>query len=114
MNGSILYVDDACFSNSIEKFIEDVGEYIVVRVFSGNEAIDLIENNLKYNLALIDLSLPDVDGCYLIKYSKKINPKIPVLSISGYDFMPNGSNFHIRKPIRPSKLLKIIEDYINK
>jgi len=113
MKGSILIVEDECFGESFKKIFEEEN-YFVILYKNGLEAIDQIENGLIYELAIIDLSLPLIDGEEVIKTSKEINPNIPVLSFSGYSHKPKNSDRHITKPIFTEDLIKIIDDYFSK
>ena len=74
---------------------------------NGKKAIDDIEFGLKYDVALIDLSLPGVDGLEVMNISKKVNPDIPIISISGYSrFKPKLADVAF---LRGGSLEKLIE-----
>ena len=51
---------------------------------NGKEAIKLFERN-NYNLVILDLGLPDIDGITLLSEIKKINPDVKVIVYTGYD-----------------------------
>ncbi|MDP3026951.1 MAG: response regulator [Nanoarchaeota archaeon] len=113
MKGSILLVEDEDYSASLKRAIERK-DYFVILYRDGQEAIDEIKNGLKYNLAIIDLSIPKIDGEEVINLCKQINPNIPVFSFSGYSYKPKSSDMHIGKPIILEDLIEIIDSYFPK
>lgn len=109
MKHSILLVDDDS-GEDLQRYLE-LNKYFVIYYKDGRKAFDDIVNGLKYQLAIIDLSLPEVSGDEIILTSKIYNPKIPVISISGYNYEPMGSDKHIIKPFRTDNLTDIINSY---
>lgn len=107
---NILVVDD-------EKEIADVVElylksddYKVYKFYTGQEALDSIET-VKYDLAILDVMLPDIDGFTILK---KIRDKytFPVLMLTakvGYMDRINGltigADDYIAKPFNPLELI---------
>jgi DNA-binding NtrC family response regulator len=79
----ILIVDDA------ELLREGLREWLIADGFdveaasTGKEAIDKV-NSSKFDIAILDLKLPDIDGLQLYEYIKKIDPKIAGIMITGY------------------------------
>ena len=70
-----------------------------------------IYEGLKYDIAFVDLSLPKVDGDVIAHLSKELNPKVPVVTMSGYGYVPKCSNMHLTKPITPEILEKIVNEF---
>lgn len=85
---SILFVDDE-LTTSISELLEYSG-FLVISCESGREALQEIESGLRYDLALVDLALPDIDGWDVIRASKRRNPRVPVLVRSAYDVIGHG------------------------
>lgn len=71
-----------------------------------------IYDGLKYDIAFVDLSLPEVDGDAIAHLSKQLNPQIPVVTMSGYDYAPKCSDRHLTKPITPEILEKIVDEFL--
>jgi len=116
----ILVVDD---DESIRKvlatILEDEG-YVVDTANNGREAIK--KSKVKfYNLALIDIRLPDMEGTELLTKIRDTKPKMRKVIITGYPSMQNaieainkGADAYILKPLEMEKVLKIIKQQLKK
>ena len=72
----VLYVEnDPVVGYTIAKVLEARG-YDTNLVPHGQEAINQIEGGLEYDVALVELLLPDVGGEDVVRASKRINPDI--------------------------------------
>ena len=91
--------------------------YDVDKAETGNEAMEKI-NHRNYDLALIDLKLPDIEGTeLLLKIPKKAN-KMAKIIVTGFSNVEsgcraaeNGADEYLVKPVKPEELLKVISDY---
>ncbi len=116
----ILVVDD---DESIRKvlatILEDEG-YVVDTAENGKEAIE--KSNTKfYNLALIDIKLPDTEGTKLLTAMKETTPKMVKLIVTGYPSLQNaidavnkGADAYILKPFNVEDVLRMIKGYLRK
>ena len=77
----ILMVDDhAIVREGLSRIINDTTEInIAAEASTGEEAVDKI-NNQKFDLVLLDISMPGMNGLQTLKEIKKINDNIPVLT----------------------------------
>lgn len=108
---SILIVDDdiailRCFS----KIFERKG-YTVAVAQRGAEAIEKISHS-RYDVALVDLVLPDMEGTELFPLIKKSSPKTVRIMLTGKTWLQNcivGADAFVGKPVNPEKLLSIID-----
>jgi DNA-binding response OmpR family regulator len=105
----ILLVDDYFGVGEALKGYLEIKNHYVILYKDGESAIDEIEDELRYDLAIIDLELPKISGEEVMKVSKKINPKIPVICISAYSRCPNGFNAYLTKPFLMESLDRTIE-----
>lgn len=71
-----------------------------------------IKEGLKYDVALIDVSL---DGCGLydegmeiMEISKRINPNVSIISFSGWSFKPRFADYVIDKSISSITRLELL------
>ncbi|MBN2141983.1 response regulator [Candidatus Woesearchaeota archaeon] len=81
---TILWVDDSIYMISFIKELEkDTGHHIV-HYRDGAEAAEEMKGGLQYQLAVIDRSLPRLDGEEVMKLSKKLHPDVPVVCNSAY------------------------------
>ncbi len=72
-NPCILIVDDnETLCDGLRDFLEDEG-YAVDTANSGKDAIDLLQNN-RYDIALVDIKLPDISGTELVTDLAGISP----------------------------------------
>lgn len=76
---NILVVEDELpISKLIEMNLEDAG-YRCTCAYDGITAADLLEKNT-YDLALLDIMLPGIDGYELLEYTRPMN--VPVIFIT--------------------------------
>jgi DNA-binding NtrC family response regulator len=68
-------------------------------------------------MALLDIKLPDMEGTKLLTLLHETTPKMIKIMITGYPSLENavealnqGADSYIIKPVRPEKLLALIEE----
>jgi len=118
--GSILVVDD---DPSIRKVLAAILEekgYNVDAVENGEKAIRKSKTRF-YNLALIDIRLPDMEGTELLTQMKQTIPKMIKVIITGYPSIQNavealnkGADAYIIKPLDIDNALSVIENLLEK
>ena len=116
----ILVVDD---DESIRKVLTTILReegYSVETAENGREAIKK-SNERFYNLALIDIRLPDMMGTHLLASMRETTPKIVKIIITGYPSLQNaieavnsGADAYILKPFNVDKTLSIIKEHLEK
>jgi len=86
----------------------------------GKEAIELHEKN-HYDLILMDIQMPVLDGYAAAKTIRKIDQEIPIIAITASAMKEDierslevGMNDHINKPIDVMKLFEILLKYFAK
>ncbi len=112
---SILVVDDERnITELLKDILEDEG-YDVDVAYSLKEAKEKIKNNI-FDIALIDVWLPDGEGLNLIPFIKKQTPKTKIIMISGHANIPvavkalkEGAYDFLEKPISIDSLLSTVE-----
>jgi len=78
----ILVDDHAIVREGIRRIIDDtVGINISAEASTGQEALDLIWKE-KYDLVILDISMPGKNGLQTLKEIKKYDVKLPVLMLS--------------------------------
>ncbi len=80
---SILIVDDDEGSLKTLSFIFNKRGFKVETIKTGKEALEKIQR-VFFNIILLDIRLPDVEGIELIKPIKKLQPDVEVLMITAY------------------------------
>ena len=73
-------------------------------------------NSKIFDLALIDVRLPDIDGVDLLEEIHRIKPKMIKIVITGFASMENGikameagADAYLVKPVPSQELIRIIE-----
>jgi DNA-binding NtrC family response regulator len=116
----IIVVDDDEGIRKILKAILEEEGYVVDTAENGKEAIK--KSNAKfYNLALIDIRLPDMEGTKLLSAIKETTPKMVKIMITGYPSLQNaieavnkGADAYILKPFDMGKVLNKIREHLKK
>ena len=112
----LLVDDDSLKRRGYKKFFERVG-YSVIDYQYGRQVISAIIDGLNYDIAIIDfeLNLNDADGEEVIKFSKEINPEVPVIGWTGYEGLKlKGADVSLTLLMVSNKsLIKIIESLLS-
>jgi len=113
---SILIVeDDENIVESISTILQQKG-YNTNTAKTGKEAIKKSKDRF-FNLALLDIKLPDMEGTKLLTRMHGNLPKMMKIMITGYPSLENaveavnlGADAYIIKPVNPEELLKVVEE----
>lgn len=119
-NARILVVDDDENIRKVEVAILEDQSYIVESVGTAKEAIEKSKRKF-YNVALIDIRLPDMEGIELLTKFRETTPKIRKIIVTGYPTLQNavdavnkGADAYIVKPFDVEKVLKTIQQQLSK
>ena len=114
MESVLIVDDDVKIREMLSNILTDKG-YSVTSVGRGKEAIAESFKQL-FNLALIDICLPDMEGTELLTKLRKTEPRMIKIIITGNATLDNsidaankGVDGFIVKPFDPKKLIKLIE-----
>jgi two-component system nitrogen regulation response regulator NtrX len=113
---SILIVDDdRTILRSLREILEFEG-YSVETVQTGQEAIEKSKTEF-YNLALLDIKLPDMEGTKLLEAMHETSPRMVKIMVTGYPALQNaveslnmGADAYLMKPVHPQRMLKVVEE----
>ncbi len=113
---SILLVDDdKSILRILTRILQKQG-YGVRTAETGREAEEMI-NSQSYDLALIDVKLPDTDGVDLLQKIQVTRPNMIKIILTGFASMDNGikalnsgADAYLVKPVEPTELLKILKE----
>jgi DNA-binding response OmpR family regulator len=112
--------DDESVLGTIARILELEG-YKVETTKTGKEAIE--KSNLRaYNLAIIDLRLPDMDGTELLTAMRETTPRMIKIMLTGYPSagdrtettIKENADGYLVKPIEVDDLLKTIKNHLEK
>ncbi len=111
----LLVDDDKSILRTFTRILQKIGYEIDVAE-TGKEAIEKAENK-HYDLALIDIRLPDMDGTDLLnKVQKTMNNTVKIMITgfpsleTGVKALDEGADAYLVKPVKPEELLTLIED----
>jgi two-component system nitrogen regulation response regulator GlnG len=116
----ILVIDD---DEGIRKVITTAlndESYITDTASNGKEAIEKSKANV-YNLAIIDIHLPDMEGTQLLSELEETTPKMRKIIVTGFPEVQNaiaavkkGANDYITKPVKIDVLINSIREQLRK
>lgn len=116
----ILVIDD---DDGIRKVVAEALKnegYLVDTVSNGKEAIEKTRTNF-YNLALVDIRLPDMEGTELLTSMKETTPEMIKIILTGYPGVQNaigavnkGAHGYLVKPVNLGELLRTVEQNLKK
>lgn len=117
---SVLVVDDdAGIRKTLSRILEK-NEYLVEEAENGQQAIDACEERF-FNVVLIDIRLPDMDGIELLDKLKETEPKTVKIIITGFPSLENaaeavnrGADGYVLKPFDAGALLAMIGKHLEK
>ena len=111
--------DDENIRKVLKTILEDEG-YIVDTVDTAKKGIEQSEKAF-YNLALIDVRLPDMEGIELLSKLRSSKPKMRKIIVTGYPTLQNaisavnkGADAYVMKPFEVEKILQTIEEQLKK
>ena len=112
---SILVVDDEPGVTAALRLMLEHGGHVVTETTNGQEALDLLQTH-SFQLALVDLFMPEKEGLETISALKARSPGIKVIAISGAysgEYLQIakllGADEALPKPIRTAELLAAVD-----
>jgi DNA-binding NtrC family response regulator len=111
----IVIDDDKSILRTLSRVLQK-GGYEIDSAGTGKEAIEKLSGQ-SYDVALIDIKLPDMDGTDLLvmmqeNLSNAVKILITGLSLvdSGAEIIEKGADACLLKPVKPEDLLSMIEE----
>ncbi len=111
--------DDETIRESMSTLLRREG-YVVDTAETGKEAIAASTANF-YNLAIIDIRLPDMEGVELLTAMKETVPKTVKIIVTGYpsietaiNAVNDGADGYLTKPFKSQELLDKVAEHLKK
>lgn len=111
----ILIVEDNIALNNSLKEIFELHGHIVDGAFDADEALNFVENS-SYDIIVMDVMLPDIDGFALTKMLREKGIKTPIIMLTAKDQLRDkvkgleiGADDYITKPFEVEELLARIK-----
>lgn len=109
--------DDESVRKVLATILEEKG-YLVDTAENGKEAIKKSKTKI-YNLALLDIRLPDMKGTKLLTAMKETTPKMIKIIMTGYPSLQNaikavnkGADAYMLKPLNMNDALRTIKEQL--
>lgn len=113
---TILVVDDDKSILRVFTRILQKSGYEIAVAETGKEAIEKAETG-RYDVALVDVRLPDMDGTELLSRMQKTMHDAVKIMITGFPSLENGvkaldegADAYLVKPVKPEELLILIKE----
>ncbi len=111
--------DDESIRRVLATILEEKG-YIVDTAKNCKEGIEKSFTHV-FNLALIDIRLPDMEGLQLLTEIRDTTPRMRKIIITGYPSLHNaieavnkGADAYVLKPFKVEEILKTIQEQLKK
>jgi len=112
---NILVAEDEADLRDILKVTLEQEGYRVILASDGDEATKKTEKK-SFQMALIDLKMPGVNGKELVSKIKQINPRVPIVIVTGSPDFKEEMNLrkqvyeYIYKPFRLNELVRVVKE----
>lgn len=117
---TILVVEDEENLHEALKLNLEIEGYEVVSAFTGNEALQRISNEY-FDLIILDIMLPEVDGISITETIRVSNNDVPILILSAKNSsadrvtgLKKGADDYLTKPFNLEELLLRVEKLLEK
>ena len=116
----VLVVDDKKIIGDLFDFTLGYSGYDITVVDNAVAAIDAVKNK-EFDIAFIDIVMPDKDGVSILQDIRVIAPKLPIVMMSGYSVEEKRSKSKdlgaitcLKKPFEMEDVKKVIKVAIGK
>jgi len=120
LHKTILIAEDQELNYLLIKEMFASKDWIILRAFNGEEAVDICRNNPLIDLVLMDIKMPVMDGFEATRRIKTFRPDLPVIAQSAYvhdedkkKAFKSGCVDYITKPFEKGKLGILVNRHIN-
>lgn len=110
----VLVVEDNKINQMITKKMLENKEIACELIDNGEDAIEMIRNN-GYDLVLMDVHLPGINGTIATERIREFNKKLPIIALTAISLNENremllsfGMNDVVTKPFNPDNFYKVI------
>ncbi len=118
----VLFADDDLISyNLIESSLNAIGAGKIKGYFDGLKLLNEFKRNNDYDVILLDIQIPEMDGVECMKRIKEINNNIPVIALTAFalhddkdKFLNLGFDEYLGKPFNYKELYGILSKVFEK
>ena len=116
----ILLVDDRIEDRNLFRMVLEKKGYKVVDVSSGEECLRQVEER-RFQVILLDIKLPGIDGVETLRRVKQIRPDVGVIMLTAYsekelieEAVREGSFTCLKKPLDMDELLEVVSQCLRR
>ena len=117
---TILVAEDEDYNYQYIKHILGKQNVRLIHVTNGKQAVEVYKANPQIDLVLMDIKMPEMDGCEAAKQIKAFQPKLPIIAQSAYAMEYELERLsdcyfdeYVTKPINVNELKMKIRKYVN-
>ena len=112
---SVLLVEDQKYNLLVLKKMLEYMEFDVMTAENGQEAVDICNKITEFDLVLMDIKMPVMDGYHALREIKKILPEMKIIAETAYalsgdekKILDAGFDDYLAKPITRERLSSVI------
>ena len=116
---TILVAEDEDYNYQYIKHILGKQNVRLIHVTTGKQAVEVSRANPQIDLVLMDIKMPEMDGCEAAKQIKAFQPRLPIIAQSAYAMDSEKEQFggsffdeYLVKPININELRMKIKQFI--
>lgn len=116
----ILVVDDKKVIGDLFDFTLGYKGHAITIVENGKDAFHAVQKDI-FDVAFVDIVMPEIDGVQVLKEIRKLDPRLPIIMMSGYsvDMKKNaakemGAVGFLKKPFEMEDIRRIIKLAVGK
>jgi CheY-like chemotaxis protein len=117
----VLVVEDNAISFKLISAVLKQVKANVVHAENGREAIEACESGAHFDLVLMDLMMPEVDGLEATRRIKALRPSLPVVATTANTFDENveacreaGCDEFLTKPLQFKKMFELMQSFFDR
>lgn len=117
----LIVEDEKSLARTLKMKLEGAG-YVTASAYDGQEALDTLASSRKYDLVLLDLILPKLDGFGVMEALKKKGDKTPVIVLSilsqeedrKHAFELGAHDYFVKSHTSLADLVKLVQTFFSK
>ncbi|EGR4314195.1 response regulator [Vibrio cholerae] len=119
-NHHILVVEDTKTNQMVIQLLLNKLGYDVTIAENGQQAVELLDRNHAFDLVLMDISMPIMDGIAATKILRDKHIEIPIIALTAHtagsdkqNCIDAGMNDIVLKPIRSKDIMEVVKRFLN-
>ncbi|MCB0525329.1 MAG: response regulator transcription factor [Saprospiraceae bacterium] len=120
-NATLFYVEDDESLSFVTRDNLELSGYVVTHCESGQKALEVIKSGQKFDLCILDVMLPEVDGFTLAQEIRKRDEQVPIIFLTAKSLKQDkihgltiGADDYITKPFSIEELLLKIDIFLRR